>query len=89
MVNLLEKAIKELSPTTSRFKVLIYLSFKGPSLPGKIADETGMPSGTVRPSLRFLLEKRFVTQLRDGSYRSKIAFTDIVSDIYARQKRKS
>jgi len=88
MADLLEKAIKVLSPSTSRFKVLVYLSFRGPSLPGQIAEETGMPSGTVRPALRFLLEKRFVTQQRDGTYRSKIAFTDIISDLYMRREQK-
>jgi len=88
MVNLLERAIRELSPNTSRFKVLIYLSFKGPSLPGQIADETGIPRGTVRPALRSLLGKRFVTQQRDGAYRSKIAFTEIISDLYTRQEQK-
>jgi len=88
MTDLLEKAIKELSPTTSRFKVLVYLSFKGPSLPGQIADETGIPKGTVRPALRYLLGKRFLTQQRDGAYRSKIPFTDIISDLYTRQERK-
>ena len=88
MVDLLEKAIKELSPDTSRFKVLLYLSFKGPSLPVQIAEETDIPSGTVRPALRFLLEKRFVTQQRDGAYRSKIAFTEIISDLYTRQEQK-
>jgi len=88
MADLLEKAIKVLSPSTSRFKVLVYLSFRGPSLPGQIAEETGMPSGTVRPALRFLLEKRFVTQQRDGTYKSKIAFTDIISDLYMRREQK-
>lgn len=88
MANLLEKAVRELSPTTSRFKVLVYLAFKGPSLPGEIADETGIPSGTVRPALRFMLEKGFVTQERDGAYRSEIAFTDIISDLFAHQEQK-
>jgi len=88
MADLLEKAIKELSPNTSRFKILVYLSFKGPSLPGQIAEETGMPSGTIRPALRYLLGKRFLTQQRDGSYRSKISFTDIISKLYTHQEQK-
>ena len=88
MADLLERAIRDLSPTTSRFKVLVYLAFKGPSLPGQIADETGIPRGTVRPALRFLLGKKFVVQQRDGAYRSKIAFTDIISDLYARLEQK-
>ncbi len=88
MVDLLEKAINELSPTTSRFKVLVYLSFKGPTLPGQIAEETGIPSGTVRPALRHLLGKRYLTQQRDGSYRSKISFTDIISHIFNQKEQK-
>ena len=83
MTKMLERAIRELKPTTSRFKVLVYLSFKGPSLPGVIADETMMPRGTVRPALRLLLESGFITQQDDGAYKSKIAFTDIISDLYA------
>lgn len=84
MVDFLEKAIRDLSPNTSRFKVLTYLSFKGPSHPGQIAEDTGIPSGTIRPALRYLLRRRFLTQQSDGAYKSKIAFTDIVSDLYMR-----
>ncbi len=68
--------------------MLTYLAFKGPSSPSQVADETGIASGTVRPALRALLSKKFVVQLRDGSYQSKIAFTDIVSDIYTNYVRK-
>ena len=88
MEDLLEKALGELSPRTRIFKVLTYLSFKGASLPGQIAEETGIPRGTVRPVLRNLLEKGFVAQQEDGAYRSRIAFTDIISDLYARSERK-
>lgn len=88
MENLLDKAIKELSTDTSTFKILTYLSFKGACLPGQIADETGIPSGTVRPALRTLLGKGFVVQQEDGTYRSKVAFTDIVSDLYTRRTTK-
>ena len=87
MEDLLEKAVKELSPGTRIFEVLTYLSFKGASHPGQIAEETGIPDGTVRPALRSLLEKGFVIQLGDGAYRSKIAFTEIISDLYARSER--
>lgn len=68
--------------------MLAYLAFKGPSSPSQVADETGIAPGTVRPALRALLSKKFVLQLRDGSYQSKIAFTDIVSDIYTNYVRK-
>jgi len=87
MTELIEKAVKNLSPTTSRFKVMIYLSFKGPSRPNQITEETEIPSGTVRPALRFLLDRGFVTQQSDGTYRSNIAFTEIISDLYTRLEK--
>jgi DNA-binding MarR family transcriptional regulator len=88
MLKLLEKAIDELSPGTSQFNVLIYLAFKGPSSPSQISEETGISPGTVRPALRSLLSKKYVTQRRDGAYSSKIVFTDIISDIYQNYVRK-
>jgi DNA-binding MarR family transcriptional regulator len=89
MSKLLEKALNDLSPKSSQFRVLLYLAFKGPASPSIIAEETGISPGTVRPALRALLSKKYVTQERDGSYKSKIAFTDIVSDIYASYIRKN
>ena len=88
MTSLLEKALSELSPGSSHFKVLVYLAFKGPGSPSQVSEETGMSPGTVRPALRTLLSKGYVNQLEDGSYQSNIAFTDIVSDIYAHCMRK-
>lgn len=89
MSDLLERAVDDLSPTTSMFKVLVYLSFRGASQPSQVSEETGISPGTVRPSLRSLLDRGYVTQGEDGSYNSKIAFTDIISDIYTRLDRKS
>ncbi len=88
MAKLLDRVLNDLSPSTSQFKVLIYLAFKGPSSPSQVSDDTGISPGTVRPALRALLSKRFVVQLRDGSYQSKIAFTDVISDIYSNYIRK-
>lgn len=88
MSELLDRAINELSPGTSQFKVLVYLAFKGPSSPSQISEETGISPGTVRPALRALLSKKYVTQKRDGAYQSKIAFTDMISDIYKNYVRK-
>ncbi len=88
MTKLLERVLEELSPGTSQFKVLTYLAFKGPSSPSQVSDETGISPGTVRPALRALLTKKFVVQLEDGSYKSKISFTDIVSDLYSIHIRK-
>ena len=48
----------------------------------QIAEETGISPGTVRPALRSLLSKKYVTQERDRSYKSKIPFTEIVSDLF-------
>jgi DNA-binding MarR family transcriptional regulator len=83
-----EEVLEELNPTTSQFKILIHLAFKGPNLPNQIAEETGISPGTVRPSLRALLSKKYVTQGKDRSYRSKVAFADIISDIYANTIRR-
>ena len=88
MSKILEKALKELKPGTSQFNVLVYLAFKGPASPSQIADETGISPGTVRPALRSLLSKKYVTQGNDGSYKSKVAFTDIISDVYENFIRK-
>ena len=88
MSKLLDKALKDLSPRSSLFKVLLYLAFKGPASPSTISEETGISPGTVRPALRALLAKKYVTQEMDRSYKSKIAFTEIVSDLYANCIRK-
>jgi DNA-binding MarR family transcriptional regulator len=88
VAKLLDRVLNDLSPGTSQFKVLIYLAFKGPSSPSQVSEDTGISPGTVRPALRALLSKRFVIQLRDGSYQSKIAFTDVISDIYSNYIRK-
>ena len=79
----LEKVIQDISPKTSQFKVLTYLAFKGPSQPNIISDDTDIPAGTVRPSLRTLLDKGYVSQLEDGSYKSKVPFTEIISHLYS------
>ena len=81
-----DKVLRDISPTTSQFKVLVYLAFRGPSQPNDISVETGMAPGTVRPALRTLLEKGYVQQQEGGAYRSLIPFTDVVSHLYAAQK---
>ena len=78
-----EEIIKNLSPSTSLFKVLVYLSFKGPSQPNEVADDTGIPAGTVRPALRNLLDKGFVFQHEDGSYNTDVSFVNIISHLYS------
>lgn len=83
MADLIEEIVKNVSPGTSQFNVLTYLAFKGPSHPIEISEEIGIPSGTVRPALRSLLEKDYVAQLDDGSYKSRIAFTEIVAHLYS------
>jgi DNA-binding IclR family transcriptional regulator len=84
MEKLWNEALKRLSPDTSLFKVLIYLSFKGKSKPSEIVEGTHLPAGTVRPALRSLLEMGLATQDEDGSYLSKVSFTEIMSDVYRR-----
>ena len=83
MSKLWEKAVKELRPkSSSEFKVLIYLAFEGPASPSHIAEETGISPGTVRPALRALLSKKYVTQERDRSYKSKVPFAEIVAYLF-------
>lgn len=82
-----EKVLKDISPTTSQFKVLVYLSFKGAAQPADISTETGIPAGTVRPALRILLDKGYVLQKDDRSYHSLISFTEIVSHLYSVVKK--
>jgi len=89
MPSLLDKALKDLRPGTSQFNVLVYLAFKGPASPNQISEETGISPGTVRPALRALLVKKYLSQRQDGSYQSKIPFTDFVSDVYMNYIRKS
>ena len=82
-----EKVLGDVSPTTSQFKVLVYLSFKGAALPADISNETGIAAGTVRPALRTLLEKGYVKQREGGSYHSLVPFTEIVSHLYSVVKK--
>jgi DNA-binding MarR family transcriptional regulator len=77
-----KNVVKDLSPKTGQFKVLTYLAFKGPSQPNTISNETGIPSGSVRPALRTLLNKGYVKQNDDGTYLSLIPFTEIISHLY-------
>ncbi len=78
-----ENILDDLSPTTSHFKVLVYLSFKGATQPTDISTDTDIPAGTVRPALRTLLDKKYIEQKEDGSYYSLIPFTEIVSHLYS------
>jgi DNA-binding IclR family transcriptional regulator len=82
-----EKVLEDVSPTTSQFKVLVYLSFKGATQPTDISTETSIPAGTVRPALRTLLDKGYVEQREDGSYLSLVPFTEIVSHLYSIVKK--
>ena len=88
MSKIWEKALKELSPKSSQFKVLVFLAFEGAASPTQIAQETGISPGTVRPALRALLSKKYVTQERDRSYKSKVPFTEIVSDLFTNAIRR-
>ncbi|MBD3204808.1 MarR family transcriptional regulator [Candidatus Bathyarchaeota archaeon] len=77
-----KKVLEDLNPTTSQFKVLLYLAFRGPCQPSDISDYTEIPPGTVRPALRTLLDKGYIEQKEDGEYKSLIPFTEIVSHLY-------
>ncbi len=82
-----EQVLEDVSPTTSQFKVLVYLSFRGAAQPTDISDQTGIPAGTVRPALRTLLDKGYVKQNEDSSYYSLVSFTEIVSHLYSVVKK--
>lgn len=86
MESLLDKALKELPPTTSLFKIFLYLSYRGAMTPSQIANETGISPGTVRPALRSLLKRGYVNQREDGSYEAveRLTLVDILSHIYSR-----
>ena len=77
------KAVEDLSPPGRPFKVLVYLTFKGASQPREVSEGMGLSPGAVRPALRLLQGKGYVIRLEDGSYRSNVPFTDIISDLYA------
>ncbi len=85
MVELIDKATQELKPDTAQFKVLAFLAFRGACLPGAISEDTGIAPGTVRPALRSLLDKKYVRQQEDGTYRSAIPFTDFVSYVFSKK----
>lgn len=79
--------LENVSPKTSQFKVLTYLAFKGETQPADISTDTGIPAGTVRPALRTLLDKGYAIQSENGSYKSLVPFTDIVSHLYSLNKK--
>jgi DNA-binding IclR family transcriptional regulator len=85
MQDLWKQVLDKINPETSLFQVLIYLAFsKEPCKPAEISKYTGLPPGTIRPAIRSLLKMGFVYQDQNGLYRSKIPFTEIVSDIFQR-----
>ena len=89
MKKLLRQITDQLNPETNIFKILVYLAFsREPCRPAEISNGTGIPPGTIRPALRSLLKMGFVSQEPDGSYKSKIFFTDIISNVFQRLPKK-
>jgi len=87
--DLWKQAKKKINPDTSAFQVLIYLAFsKEPCKPSEISKATGLPPGTIRPTIRSLLKMGFVDQEPNGLYISKISFTEIISDMFQRVLKK-
>ncbi len=86
MVDLIEKVVQELKPDTAQFKVLMYLAFRGACQPSTISEEIRIAPGTVRPALRSLLDKEYIRQLPDGSYKSNVPFTDVVSALFSTRR---
>lgn len=78
-----------LSPESSHFKIMIYLSLVGKICEAKeIIDGTGLKEGTVYPALRRLLKIRLIEQPLEGKYRSLIPFSDIIAEIVKRLQEK-
>ena len=87
MKDLIERLVEDISPTTSIFRIFIYLAFKGATKPIEIVEETDIPAGTVYPALRELLENGFITQLDSGAYQSNIDFTYLLSELFSISSR--
>jgi DNA-binding IclR family transcriptional regulator len=84
-----KQAIEKIKPDTRAFQILIYLAFSNaPCKPAEISKATGLPSGTIRPTIRSLLRMGFVSQEPGGLYKSKIPFTEIISDMFQRIQKK-
>ncbi|RJS87110.1 ArsR family transcriptional regulator [Candidatus Bathyarchaeota archaeon] len=84
--SILDKALEELSPRTSLFKIFLHLSLRGAMPPSQIAEETGISPGTVRPALRTLLKRGYVTQREDGSYEAveHLPLVEVLSHLYSK-----
>jgi DNA-binding IclR family transcriptional regulator len=79
----LEKKMAEIDPTTSAFKILVYLTFKDqPLKPIEIARGLGENSSTVRARLAELNKAGLVDNTGDG-YVSNLTFYDILMRLYS------
>jgi DNA-binding IclR family transcriptional regulator len=73
----------EIDPTTSAFKILVYLTFKDqPLKPIEIARGLGENSSTVRARLAELNKAGLVDNTGDG-YVSNLTFYDILMRLYS------
>jgi len=84
--SILDRALEELSSTTSLFKIFLHLSIRGAMSPSQIAEETGIPPRTVRPALRTLLRRGYVKKREDGSYEAveRLTLVEVLSHIYTK-----
>ena len=73
----------EIDPTTSAFKILVYLTFKDqPLKPLELARGLGKNSSTVRARLAELNKAGLVDNTGDG-YVSNLTFYDILMRLYS------
>lgn len=78
----MEKALKELDPETSAFKILVYLTFKDtPMKPITIARALGENSSSVRARLAELKQKELVENTGEGYVASTTSY-DVLMKLF-------
>ena len=78
----MEKELAELDPSTSAFKILVFLTFKDrPMKPIDISRSLGENSSTVRARLAELKQKGLVDSSNEG-YSASTSSYDILMKLY-------
>ena len=78
----MEKALKELDPETSAFKILVYLTFRDtPMKPIEIARALGENSSSVRARLAELKQTELVENTSEGYVASTTSY-DILMKLF-------
>lgn len=81
----MEKKLSSISPSTTAFKILVYLTFKDQQMkPAEIASELSENGSTVRARLAELKRKKLVLN-KPGGYLSCVTSYDILMKLYREQ----